>query len=114
MNDTSAANSSMPISRQNVGNWQWVAGTGPDASPYFRIFNPLTQAMTFDPQGDYVRRWVPELAALSGRSIHAPTSLGPLELAAAGIVIGENYPPPIVDHADARQRTLAAYKLALA
>ncbi len=98
---------------QNVGNWQWVAGTGPDASPYFRIFNPLTQARTFDPQGDYVRRWVPELAALPGRSIHHPTSLGPLELAAAGIVIGANYPAPIVDHAQARQRTLAAYKLAL-
>ncbi len=98
---------------QNVGNWQWVAGTGPDASPYFRIFNPLTQALTFDPQGDYVRRWVPELAALSGKSIHHPTSLGPLELAATGIVIGQTYPPPLVDHAEARQRTLAAYKLAL-
>ncbi|MDA3039846.1 MAG: deoxyribodipyrimidine photo-lyase [Actinomycetota bacterium] len=98
---------------QNVGNWQWVAGTGPDAAPYFRIFNPLVQAITFDPEGDYVRRWVPELAGIPARAIHQPMSLGPPELASFGVVIGENYPAPIVDHAEARQHTLVAYRRAL-
>jgi deoxyribodipyrimidine photo-lyase len=94
---------------QNVGNWQWVAGTGPDAAPYFRIFNPVTQARKFDPDGEFVRRWVPELAGLEAPSVHSPWELGPLELAAAGVVLGETYPHPIVDHAEARERTLAAY-----
>ncbi len=97
---------------QNAGNWQWVAGTGPDAAPYFRIINPLTQARRFDPDGDYVRRWIPELAALRGASIHAPWELPPLELASAGITLGETYPTPIIDHAAARTRTLAAYAAA--
>jgi deoxyribodipyrimidine photo-lyase len=98
---------------QNAGNWQWVAGTGPDAAPYFRVFNPTTQAVKFDPTGDYVRAWVPELADLRGPTIHDPSALGPLELAAAGLVLGDGYPSPIVDHASARERALAAYKLAL-
>lgn len=99
---------------QNAGNWQWVAGTGPDAAPYFRIFNPVTQSRRFDPGGGYLRRWVPELRALDDRSIHAPWELGPLELAAAGVHLGDEYPWPIVDHAEARERTLAAYGAAAA
>jgi len=97
---------------QNVGNWQWVAGTGPDAAPYFRVFNPVAQGRKLDPAGDYVRRWVPELAGLPGDAVHAPWELGPLELAAAGIVAGETYPERIVDHAAARDRAIAAYSAA--
>ena len=99
---------------QNAGNWQWVAGTGPDAAPYFRIFNPVTQSRRFDPGGGYLRRWVPELRGLDDRSIHAPWELGPLDLAAAGVHLGDEYPWPIVDHAEARERTLAAYGAAAA
>jgi deoxyribodipyrimidine photo-lyase len=94
---------------QNVGNWQWVAGTGPDAAPYFRIFNPIAQGRKFDPAGDYVRRWVPELADVPAPAIHAPWEVGPLELAGSGVVLGETYPHPIVDHPAARERTLAVY-----
>ena len=99
---------------QNAGNWQWVAGTGPDAAPYFRIFNPVTQSRRFDPGGGYLRRWVPELRGLDDHSIHAPWELGPLDLAAAGVHLGDEYPWPIVDHAQARERTLAAYGAAAA
>jgi deoxyribodipyrimidine photo-lyase len=99
---------------QNVGNWQWVAGTGPDAAPYFRVFNPVTQSRTHDPEGLYLRRWVPELAGLDDTAIHAPWEVGPLELAAAGVVLGDTYPVPIVDHAEARQRAIAAYETARA
>ncbi len=94
---------------QNAGNWQWCAGTGPDAAPYFRVMNPITQARRWDPDGDYVRRWVPELAQLRGAAVHAPWEIGPLELAAVGIVLGESYPSPIVDHAAARERALEIY-----
>ena len=97
---------------QNVGNWQWVAGTGADAAPYFRIFNPVSQSRKFDPSGDYIRRWVPELVGLDDRSIHEPWEAAPLDLAAAGVIIGDTYPEPIVDHASARERTLDAYKTA--
>jgi deoxyribodipyrimidine photo-lyase len=97
---------------QNVGNWQWSAGTGPDAAPYFRIMNPTVQGQRFDPDGEYVRRWVPELAALPGASIHTPSELGPLELAAAGVTLGVTYPAPIVNHAEARARVLSAYAAA--
>ena len=77
---------------QNVGNWQWVAGTGPDASPYHRIFNPVTQSRKFDPDGDHIRRWVPELAALDAKAIHAPWEVPPLDLAAADITLGTRLP----------------------
>ena len=97
---------------QNVGNWQWTAGTGPDAAPYFRVFNPTTQSRKFDPDGTYVRRWVPELAGLDATQIHEPAAVGPIELAAAGVVLGQDYPAPIVDHSSARDRALAAYDAA--
>ncbi len=97
---------------QNVGNWQWVAGTGTDAAPYFRIFNPVTQSRRFDPGGTYIRTWVPELALLSDRFIHAPWEADPDQLAPAGVVLGATYPEPIVDHAEARERTLQAYAAA--
>ncbi|MFT7601575.1 MAG: deoxyribodipyrimidine photo-lyase [Acidimicrobiales bacterium] len=98
---------------QNAGNWQWIAGTGPDAAPYFRVFNPTTQGIKFDPAGEYVRRWAPELARLSNDKIHHPAKAAPLDLAAAGVILGDTYPEPIVDHAQARERVLAAYKVAL-
>ncbi|MEO0492451.1 MAG: deoxyribodipyrimidine photo-lyase [Actinomycetota bacterium] len=98
---------------QNAGNWQWVAGTGADAAPYFRIFNPWSQSRKFDASGDYIRRWVPELAALDAKTIHEPAAAAPLDLAAAGVILGDTYPEPIVDHSFARDRTLAAYKAAL-
>ena len=94
---------------QNVGNWQWVAGTGADAAPYFRIFNPVSQSKKFDPDGTYIRRHVPELAALRSAHIHSPWTAPAAELAAAGISLGDSYPEPIVDHSAARQRTLEAY-----
>jgi deoxyribodipyrimidine photo-lyase len=94
---------------QNVGNWQWTAGTGADAAPYFRIFNPVLQSAKFDPNGDYIRRYVPELAGLTAPAIHAPWQHESLELAAADVILGESYPLPIVDHAEARDATLAAY-----
>jgi len=96
----------------NNGGWQWCAGSGTDAQPYFRIFNPVTQAGNFDPDGEYVRRWVPELAALHTPAIHAPWA-HPKALSEVGITLGVDYPEPIVDHAEARQRTLAAYSVAL-
>lgn len=97
---------------QNVGNWQWVAGTGADAAPYFRVFNPVTQSRKFDPNGEYIRRWIPELARLADDSIHAPWELRPLELAGCGVTLGVDYPAPVVDHIEARSRTIAAYEAA--
>ena len=99
---------------QNVGNWQWVAGTGADAAPYFRIFNPVAQGRRFDPDGVYVRRWVPELAQAPASWIHAPWEVSGGELADAGVVLGDTYPRPIVDHPSAREATLAAYAAARA
>ena len=93
----------------NPAGWQWVAGCGADAAPYFRVFNPIGQGTKFDPDGAHVRRWVPEIAALPTRVIHAPWTADAATLAAAGIRLGETYPLPIVDHARARARALAAY-----
>ena len=92
----------------NAGNWQWVAGCGLDAAPYFRIFNPVLQGEKFDSRGDYVRRWLPELAKLPAQAIHRPWQAAPQDLAAAGVRLGTTYPQPIVDHAQARARALAA------
>jgi deoxyribodipyrimidine photo-lyase len=94
----------------NPGNWQWVAGSGLDASPYFRIFNPVTQSERFDGDGDYVRRWVPELAALPDKWIQAPFMAPPEVLRAAGIKLGHDYPQPIVDLKTSRERALQAQK----
>lgn len=93
----------------NNGGWQWAAGTGTDAAPYFRIFNPVTQGMRFDGAGVYVRRWCPELAALPDDALHHPWEAPPLTLAAAGVVLGETYPAPIVDHSERRQQALDMY-----
>lgn len=93
----------------NNGNWQWVAGTGADAAPYFRIFNPVEQGRRHDPAGVYVRRWVPELAAVPDRYVHAPWTMPEAEQRRCGCRIGVDYPAPIVDHREARERTLAAY-----
>jgi deoxyribodipyrimidine photo-lyase len=93
----------------NSAGWQWTAGTGADASPYFRIFNPFTQGEKFDPKGDYIRRWIPELARLPDRLIHRPWEASPVELSAAGVSLGRSYPHPIVDHAGARARALEVY-----
>lgn len=94
----------------NSFNWQWAGGCGADAAPFFRIFNPTTQGERFDPQGLYVRRWVPELARLPDEWIHEPWKAPEPVLAQAGIVIGKTYPAPIVDHAFARVRALQHFK----
>jgi deoxyribodipyrimidine photo-lyase len=93
----------------NTLNWQWVAGCGADAAPYFRIFNPQTQSAKFDPAGDYVRRWVPELAGLAAPYVHAPHAAPPAILNAAGVRIGATYPAPLVDLVESRRAALAAY-----
>lgn len=93
----------------NNGGWQWAASTGCDAQPWFRIFNPVTQSEKFDPDGKFIARYVPELAALPAKLRHAPWLAKPLELAEAGVVLGSSYPMPVVDHAVARERTLARY-----
>jgi deoxyribodipyrimidine photo-lyase len=94
----------------NTLGWQWTAGCGADAAPYFRIFAPVTQGERFDPKGDYVRRWVPELARLPARWIHAPWSAPGEVLRVARVELGKGYPQPIVDHATARAEALAAFK----
>ena len=93
----------------NPANWQWVAGSGADAAPYFRVFNPILQGEKFDPDGTYVRRWVPELARLPDKMIHQPWQATPLELASAGVALGKTYPHPIIDHKIGRERALKAY-----
>ncbi|MGE0828331.1 MAG: deoxyribodipyrimidine photo-lyase [Hyphomonadaceae bacterium] len=93
----------------NAASWQWVAGSGADASPYFRIFNPTKQGETYDPDGAYIRQWVPELARLPDAFMHRPHEADPAILRAAGVKVGETYPLPIVDHAVARTRALDAY-----
>jgi deoxyribodipyrimidine photo-lyase len=93
----------------NNGGWQWAASTGCDAQPYFRIFNPVTQSEKFDPEGKFIRRYVPELAKVPIRHIHAPSRMSPREQQAAGCIIGSDYPAPIVDHDAARRVTLERY-----
>ncbi len=95
---------------QNSLGWQWTAGCGADAAPYFRIFNPTLQGEKFDPRGSYVRRWVPELAGLPDKWIHQPWMAPPAVLAQAAVNLGKNYPLPIVDHSYARDRALTAFK----
>jgi deoxyribodipyrimidine photo-lyase len=94
----------------NTMGWQWTAGCGADAQPYFRIFNPILQGKKFDPAGTYIRRYVPELAMLSDRWIHSPWEATRAELEAAGIMPGETYPLPVVEHGKARDRALTAYQ----
>ena len=94
----------------NSASWQWVAGCGADAAPYFRIFNPTTQAKRFDPDGSYVRQWIPEISGLPNKLIHTPWLAKPIELSDAGISMGSSYPNPIVDHSEARNHALDSYK----
>ncbi len=93
----------------NACSWQWVAGSGADAAPYFRIFNPTLQGQKFDAAGDYVRRWIPELGALPDKYIHQPDKAPSAVLEAAHVVLGKDYPLPLVDHRTAREAALAAY-----
>jgi deoxyribodipyrimidine photo-lyase len=93
----------------NSASWQWVAGSGADAAPYFRIFNPVTQGETYDPDGVYIRRFVPELARLPNALLHKPWTAPPEVLAAAGVSLGRTYPRPMVDLAETRARALAAF-----
>ncbi|MFN4185427.1 MAG: cryptochrome/photolyase family protein [Hyphomonas sp.] len=94
----------------NPASWQWTAGSGADAAPYFRVFNPITQGQKFDEQGDYVRRWCPELARLPDKYLHAPFDADTQTLIRAGVKLGTTYPHAIVDHPLGRQRALDAYK----
>lgn len=94
----------------NSASWQWIAGCGADAAPYFRIFNPVAQSAKFDPNGDYIRKYVPEIAALPDKYLHTPWEAPPPILQQAGIVIGETYPAPIVDLKETRERALAAFQ----
>lgn len=93
----------------NNGGWQWAASTGCDAQPWFRIFNPVTQSQKFDPEGKFIRRYVPELAKVPAKYLHAPWGMGPLEQQAAGFVLGRDYPLPVADHDLARRITLERY-----
>lgn len=96
----------------NANGWQWTAGTGADAAPYFRVFNPVLQGEKFDPAGDYVRSWVPELAKLAPKWIHRPWEAPVEALGSAGVTLGKTYPLPIIDHDFARKRALETYKTA--
>lgn len=94
----------------NSCSWQWVAGSGADAAPYFRIFNPVTQSQKFDSRGEYIRKFLPELCKLSNKAIHDPSSASTAELHEAGVILGENYPHRMVDLKESRARALDAYK----
>ncbi len=93
----------------NTLGWQWTAGCGADAAPYFRIFNPILQGEKFDPQGEYIRRWVPELSRMPNKWICKPWDAPADVLSSAGVTLDENYPSPIVDHSEARQAALEGY-----
>ncbi len=93
----------------NNGGWQWASSSGCDAQPYFRIFNPVSQSLKFDPDGKFIRKYLPALAGLQGAALHSPWLASPLELAAAGVELGKNYPMPMVRHDEARAKTLARY-----
>jgi len=93
----------------NNGGWQWTAGVGTDAAPYFRIFNPITQGKKFDLDGHFIRRWLPELANVPDNQIHTPWQMSAAVQKQSGCRIGHDYPAPIIDHGFARQRTLDAY-----
>jgi len=95
----------------NNGGWQWASSSGCDAQPYFRIFNPITQSQKFDPEGKFIRRYLPQLDKLSKKSIHAPWEAGHIELEAAGILLGRDYPLPVVHHDEARKKTLVRYSV---
>lgn len=92
----------------NTLGWQWSGGCGADAAPYFRVFNPMTQGHKFDPEGDYVRKWVPEVAKLPNQFIHEPWEAPEGVLRCAGVELGKNYPEPIIEHKKGRERALAA------
>ena len=94
---------------QNTLGWQWTAGCGADAAPYFRVFNPVLQGEKFDPQGDYVRQWCPELTKLPDKWLHQPDKAPETILAAAGVELGRSYPEPIVSHTIARDVALEAF-----
>ena len=95
----------------NNGGWQWASSSGCDAQPYFRIFNPITQSEKFDPSGKFIKRYLPQLSKLSDKDIHAPWLAKPLDLQAAGVTLGKNYPLPVIDHAHARAKTLLRYSV---
>jgi deoxyribodipyrimidine photo-lyase len=94
----------------NSASWQWVAGSGADAAPYFRVFNPILQGRKFDPKGDYVRQWAPELADLPDEHIHAPWEAPEDVLKKAGVTLGKNYPYPVIGHREGREQALQAYE----
>jgi deoxyribodipyrimidine photo-lyase len=96
----------------NNGGWQWTAGTGTDAAPYFRVMSPTRQGERFDPDGEYVRRWVPELRDVPAKLIHEPWRMGDAEQRTAGCRIGTDYPEPRVDHAERRRRVVELYEQA--
>jgi deoxyribodipyrimidine photo-lyase len=95
----------------NNGGWQWASSSGCDAQPYFRIFNPITQSEKFDAEGKFIKRYLPQLDKLSKKSIHAPWQAGHIELEAAGLTLGRDYPLPVVDHDEARKNTLVRYSV---
>ena len=94
----------------NSASWQWVTGSGADAAPYFRIFNPIIQGRKFDPDGAYVRKWCPELSGLDSSVLHAPFDASAEQLKSAGITLGLDYPEPLVEHGAARNAALAGYE----
>ena len=96
----------------NNGGWQWAASVGCDPQPYFRIFNPILQSRKFDPKGEFIRRWVPEIGPLSNQAIHAPWEAGALELEEVGVRLGRDYPLPCVDHAEQRKKAIALLETA--